>query len=296
MGDVLLDKLLKPHSIAVVGASERSDAIGTRVIRNLRRLGFPGRIYPVNPRYQQIEGLACVPSLVALPEQVDAAFFAVPAIQTPDLLLDAARAGIHAVFMNANGFADGGPAGITLQQQVIDIAKAHGIAVCGPNNLGVINVFDKVAAWTPRYMMEPKEGPIALISQSGSIAIVLADDERKIGFSYLITAGNEAVLSVADYLWHCARDDRAKVILLYLETIRNPEAFAAAAAEAVEQGKPIIAHKLGRSEIGQALVQAHTGSLAGEDRLFDEFARKLGIIAFATSTRCWKPRSFCPSR
>jgi acetate---CoA ligase (ADP-forming) len=278
MGDFQLDKLLKPESIAVVGASERPDAIGTRVIRNLRQLGFGGRIYPVNPRYRQIEGIDCAPSLAALPECVDAAFFAVPAAQGPDLMEQAAAAGIHAVFMNANGFADGDSVGVALQDRITEIAKAHRIAVCGPNNLGLINVFDKVAAWTPRYMKEPKEGPIALISQSGSIAIVLADDERKIGFSYLITAGNEAVLSIADYLRHCVRDDRVRVILLYLETIRNVDAFSTAAMQALERKKPIVALKLGRSENGRALVQAHTGSLAGEDRLFDAVSRKLGII------------------
>jgi acetate---CoA ligase (ADP-forming) len=273
-----LNKLFKPQSIAVVGASERSDAIGTRVIRNLRRLGYKGNIYPINPRYSEVEGLQCLPSLSALPEQVDAAFLAVPAAQGPGLVDEASAAGIRAVFMNANGFADGGPDGMALQSRIESAAKTHGIAICGPNNLGLINVHDKVAAWTPRYMMEPKQGPLALISQSGSVAIVLADDERKIGFSYLITAGNEAVISVADYLRHCVQDDRVGVVLLYLETIRKVDAFAAAAREALERGKPIVALKLGRSESGRALVQAHTGSLAGEDRLYDEFFRKLGII------------------
>jgi acyl-CoA synthetase (NDP forming) len=273
-----LEKLIKPQSIAVVGASERSDAIGTRVIRNLRSFGYGGRIYPVNPRYSEVEGLQCVPSLSALPERVDAAFLAVPAAQGADLVNEAAAAGIGAVFMNANGFADGGDEGTVFQSRIESTAKANGIAICGPNNLGLINVHDKIAAWTPRYMMEPKPGPLALISQSGSVAIVLADDERNIGFSYIITAGNEAVVSVADYLRHCVQDDRVGVILLYLETIRKVDAFAAAAREALERGKPIVALKLGRSESGRALVQAHTGSLAGEDRLYDEFFRALGII------------------
>ena len=273
-----LEKLIKPQSIAVVGASERSDAIGTRVIRNLRRFGYGGRIYPVNPRYAEVEGLKCVPSLSALPERVDAAFLAVPAAQGPDLVDEAAAAGIRAVFMNANGFADGGAEGIALQSRIESTARANGIAICGPNNLGLINVHDKIAAWTPRYVTEPKQGPLALISQSGSVAIVLADDERNIGFSYIITAGNEAVVSVADYLRHCVHDDRVGVIVLYLETIRKVDAFAAAAREAFERGKPIVALKLGRSESGRALVQAHTGSLAGEDRLYDEFFRKLGIV------------------
>ena len=269
---------MNPRSIAVVGASERADAIGTRVIRNLRALGYTGRIYPVNPRYQDVDGLACFPSLSGLPERVDAAFLAVPAAQGPDLVEEAGKLGIAALFMNANGYADGDAAGVALQRRVEGIANRHGIAVCGPNNLGLINVHDHAAMWTPRYMMKLKQGPIALISQSGSIAIVLADDERKIGFSYLITAGNEAVLTVAEYLRHCAQDERVGVILLYLETIRRVEAFTEAAREAHRHGKPIVVLKLGASEGGRAMVQAHTGSLAGEDRLYDVLFRKLGIV------------------
>ncbi|MGH6683075.1 MAG: acetate--CoA ligase family protein, partial [Pseudolabrys sp.] len=191
---------------------------------------------------------------------------------------DAAKAGIRAVFMNANGYADGDAGGVALQRRVEDIAKAHGIALCGPNNLGLINVHDHAAMWTTRYIVPVKSGPIALISQSGSIAIVLADDERKIGFSYLITAGNEAVLTVAEYMHHCAQDDRVGVILVYLETIRRVAAFSEAAREAQRRGKPIIVLKLGTSEGGRAMVQAHTGSLAGDDRLYDALFAKLGIV------------------
>ncbi len=278
MKDHAFENLMNPRSIAIVGASERLDAIGTRVIRNLQHMQYSGRIYPINPRYSEVAGLACFPSLSALPERVDAAFLAVPAAQGPDLLEEAGTAGIRAVFINANGYADGDAAGLALQVRIEKTAKSHGIAVCGPNNLGLINVHDSAAIWTPRYMMEPKKGPLALISQSGSIAIVLADDPRKIGFSYLISTGNEAVVTVADYLRHCASDDRVGVILLYLETVRNPDAFAAAAKEALASGKPIVALKAGRSDNGRALVQAHTGSLAGQDRLYDAFFRKLGIL------------------
>src|SRR5579864_2490934 len=273
-----LDKLMNPRSIAVVGASEREDALGSRVIRNLRALGYQGRIYPVNPRYQDVGGLTCFPSLSGLPERVDAAFLAVPAAQGPDLVEEAGKLGIAALFMNANGYADGDAAGVALQRRVEGIANRYGIDLCGPNNLGIINVNDHAAMWTPRYMMKVKQGPIALISQSGSIAIVLADDERKIGFSYLITAGNEAVLTVAEYMHHCAQDERVGVILVYLETIRRVEAFTEAARETQRHGKPIVVLKLGASEGGRAMVQAHTGSLAGEDRLYDVLFRKLGIV------------------
>jgi acyl-CoA synthetase (NDP forming) len=274
-----LDKLLSPRSIAIVGASERPEAIGTRVIRNLRLMGFPGAIYPVNPRYPTLGDLTCYPSLAALPETVDAAFFGVPASGGPALLEQAADAGIGAVFINANGYADGDEDGKALQTQLTAIAHARNIAVAGPNNLGLINVLDRKAMWTPRYFSPGTPGPVAVISQSGSIALILSEDERKLGFSYLITTGNEAVVTVADYLNHVALDDRVGVILLFLETVRDPALFAQAARTALASGKRIIALKLGRSATWRALVQAHTGSLAGEDRLYDAYFRALGIVA-----------------
>ncbi len=277
MRDLALDKLLSPRSIAVVGASERPEAIGTRVIRNLQLMGFPGAIYPVNPRYPMLGDLACYPSLAALPEPVDAAFFGVPASGGPDLLEQAADAGIRAVFINANGYADGDEDGKALQRKLTAIARARNIAVAGPNNLGLVNVLDRKAMWTPRYFTPIAEGPVAVISQSGSIGIVLSEDERKLGFAYLITTGNEAVVTVADYLRHVASDDRVGVILLFLETVRDPALFAQAARKALASGKRIVALKLGRSETGRALVQAHTGSLAGEDRLYDAYFHALGV-------------------
>ena len=275
---VALERLLKPGSVAVVGASERPEAIGTRVIRNLRLMSFQGPIYPVNPRYDELAGLLCYPSLSALPQRVDAAFLAVPATAGPALLREAGACGIKAVFINANGYADGDESGVALQAEIEAIAREYGIAVAGPNNLGLVNVHDNCAMWTPRYMTPIRPGPLAVISQSGSIALILSEDERKLGFSYLITAGNEAVTTVADYLHAISQDDRVGVILLFLEAIRAPELFAQAAAEAQRRGKRIVALKLGSSEIGRALVQAHTGSLAGEDRLYDAFFRDLGII------------------
>jgi acyl-CoA synthetase (NDP forming) len=273
-----LDRLLKPGSIAIVGASERPEAIGTRLIRNLRLMNYPGRIFPVNPRYKEVAGLTCYPSLTALPEPVDAAFLAVPAPSGPDLLEEAARCGIRAVFTNANGYADGDADGVKLQRRLEAIAQENGIVLAGPNNLGLVNVHDHCAIWTPRYMQTIPAGPVAVISQSGSIALILSEDERKLGFSYLVTTGNEAVLTVADYLDHIVRDDRVGVVLLFLETIRDPALFAEAAQEARRRGKRIVALKLGSSEGGRALVQAHTGSLAGEDRLYDAFFRAQGII------------------
>ena len=273
-----LDKLMNPRALAIVGASERPEAIGTRVLNNLRILGFPGPIYLVNPRYASLNGETCYPSLAALPELVDAVFIAVPASGGPDLVEEAGKCGIKAVFINANGYADGDAEGVALQRRLEAVAKQYGIAIAGPNNLGLINVHDKKAMWTPRYMKRINPGPVAVISQSGSIALILAEDERDLGFAYLVTTGNEAGANVADYLGVVARDDRVGVILMFLETIREPEKFAAAAREAAARGKRIVALKLGTSDGGRALVQAHTGSLAGEDSLYDAYFKALGIV------------------
>jgi acyl-CoA synthetase (NDP forming) len=275
---VRLDKLMKPKSIAVVGVSDRPEAIGTRVWNNLKKMGFAGAMYPVNPRYPKFDDATCYPSLSALPERVDAAFLAVPATAGPDLVEEAGSCGIPALFTNANGYADGDEAGVALQRRMEAAAAKHGIAICGPNNLGMMNVHDRVAMWSPRYMKVAEPGPIGVISQSGSIALILSEDERDLGFAYLVTAGNEAVVNVADYMAEMVRDDRVNVILLFLETIRNPKAFREAAMEAARRGKRIVALKLGTSAEGRALVQAHTGSLAGEDRLYDAFFKALGII------------------
>ncbi|MCS0502174.1 acetate--CoA ligase family protein [Ancylobacter mangrovi] len=273
-----IERLLSPRSIAVVGASQREEATGTRVVKNLQVMGYEGRILPVNPRYEEILGLPCYPSLSELPEPPDAAFLAVPATAGPDLVEEAAKLGIKALFLNANGYADGDADGVALQQRIEAVARAEGIAISGPNNIGLVNVHDRAAIWTPRYMTPIRPGPVAVISQSGSVAIILSEDERKLGLAYVITAGNEAVVGVADYLASVAADPRVSVIMLFVETIREPERFAAAARAAAAAGKRVIAVKLGSSEGGRVAVQAHTGGLAGDDKLYDAYFAALGII------------------
>jgi acetate---CoA ligase (ADP-forming) len=270
--------LLAPRSVAVVGASPREDAIGFRVIRNLRRLGYPGRIVPINPRYQEVSGLPCYPSLSALPEPVEAAFIAVPNTQGPALVEEAGKAGIRAVVVNASGYADGGPDGQALQQRLQAAATAHGIAVAGPNNMGYVNVHGRTAMWTASRLPEFTPGPVAIISQSGSIAIALSQDERQLGIAYVISAGNEAVVTAADYIAAVVKDDAVRIVLVFLETIRDPARFVDAARRARERGKPVIVLKVGQSEGGRAAVAAHTGALAGDDAVYDAFFERHGIV------------------
>ena len=271
-------RLLAPRSVAIVGASPREDAIGFRVIRNLRRLGFAGAILPVNPRYPEVAGLACYPSLSALPETVDAAFIAVPNTSGPALVEEAGKAGIRAVVVNASGYADGGPEGRALQARLEAAAKAHGIALAGPNNMGYVNVHGRTAMWTAGRFPSFTPGPVAIISQSGSIAIALSQDERHLGIAYVVSAGNEAVLTAADYIAEVVKDDHVRVVLVFLETIRDPARFVAAADDARARGKPVIAMKVGRSEDGRAAVAAHTGALSGEDAVYDAFFERHGVV------------------
>jgi acyl-CoA synthetase (NDP forming) len=272
-----LEKLINPASIAVVGASTREQAVGLMVIRNLQRQGFPGTIYPVNPRYGEVAGLPCYPSLSDIPGGVDAVFIAIPAEGGPEVLEEAAARGVRAAFINGSGYGDGGPEGEALQRRVEAICARHGIALCGPNNLGLINVRARAPFWTTGLPgLEP--GPVAIVSQSGSVAIALAQDERHLGLAYVITTGNEAVCEVADYLAYLVRDEGVQTVMLFLEQIRDPAKFAAAAAEAARRGKRVLAVKVGRSAAGRAAVAGHTGALSGEDAVYDAFFRRHGIV------------------
>jgi acyl-CoA synthetase (NDP forming) len=282
-GPASLDPLFAPASIAVVGASQREESIGLRVLRNLERFGFEGPVYPVHPANEEVGGLRCYKSLSAIPGKVDAVFIGLPAAQGPEVLEEAGRLGVRAACMNASGFADADEDGIALQARLSEVAQRHGIALCGPNNLGLFNVHRKVALWTPRYASEPMPGPVAVISQSGTMALMLCQDERKLGLAHVITCGNEAVLGASEYLDYVVRDDNVRTVLLFLETIRNPALFESAALEAHRRGKRILALKSGSSDAGRALVAAHTGSLAGEDRFYEAFLRSCHV------TRVYNP-------
>lgn len=273
-----LKKLLSPTSVAIVGASPRRGVTAMRVVNNLRTMGFGGPIRLVNPRYSEIDGEPCFRSLAALPEVPDAVFVGVAAEHAIDVVEEAGRCGVRAAVVNASGFADGGTEGEALQTRLVAAAKASNMALCGPNNMGYINVHDRVCMYTLRDLPHLDPGAVAIISQSGSIAIAIIQDDRHLGFSYVITAGNEAVCTAADYLRVVVEDHRVKVVMMFLEAIRDPRGFASAAAEAAKRDKPIVVLKVGRSEGARAAAAAHTGALSGEDRVYDAFFRRYGIV------------------
>jgi acyl-CoA synthetase (NDP forming) len=278
----VVETLLAPCSIAVVGASAARPTAGTAVIANLRHLGYTGAVYPVNPKYEEVNGLRCYPSLASIPETPDVAFLGVPADGTVSLVDEAGRCGIRAVAITASGFADAGPEGAALQARLIETATAHGVAVCGPNNMGLVNWLDGVAIWTGTLTRPPRTGPIGVISQSGSVAMLSAADDRNIGLGIIVNSGNEALLTSAEYLQALVRDPRIGIVLHFAESVKRPRVYAAAAEEARRQGKPIIVLKVGRTELGRQATIAHTGSLAGADEEFTAFCDRYGLIRVFT--------------
>ena len=245
-------------------------------MRTLIRLGFTGEIYPVNPRYDEVLDHHCYGSLTELPVVPDAVFIGLAARPSVDALRLSGECGIRAAVIHAAGFADAGAAGARLQRELRRIADRYDIVLSGPNNMGVLNVLDKSGMWT--MPLDAVPGPVAVISQSGSAAIALVDDPKRLGLAYVITAGNEAVIELTDYLEFILSDDRVRIVLLFIESIRSAARFAAIARRATARGTRIIAIKVGRSATAQALVRGHTNAIAGDDETYDAFLAQCGVI------------------
>ena len=267
------DPLLRPNSIAVLGASERP-SIGQAVIASLGKLGFRGRVLPVNPKYETVLGHACYPSVADLPEPPDIVAFCVSAARIVENMKLAALRGARGAVVYDGGFAERGEEGRTLQALVTDICTEAGIALCGPNCMGILSPHHGSSV----YMQEVRDpeglaGNVGLISQSGSICIGMLADVRRFGFSHVISSGNEAVVAGVDYLEFLIDDPDTRVIGLFLETVRHPERFVAALDRAADAGKPVVVLKVGRNERTRRAIVSHTGGLAGSSRVFSEALR-----------------------
>ena len=274
-----LRALLDPQSIAVVGASERGGA-GTFVIENLRRLGFQGKIIPINPRYDTVFGMRCFPSLLDLPEgeEVDSVAIVLGAPHVLPVLEQAAKRKVRGAWAFASGFAETGKDGEALQEALRTICREHDILFCGPNCVGYVNRSSSVGMFSAPLSPTLKAGKVSAIAQSGSVTLAIANSNRGIGFRLLISSGNEAVLDTAEYLGYLVDDPETEVILLFLEVIRRPQAFFQACERAAELGKPIIAVKVGRSRLAQRAALTHTAALTGEDRIQDVWLKRAGVL------------------
>ena len=274
--------LMRPRTIALIGASDNPSRTAGRPLRYLRRHGFEGKVYPVNPRRTEVQGEPAWPSLEALPEAIDQAYVLLDTAPAMAVVEDCARLGIPVVSVLADGFAEDGPAGEARQLALAKTAAEAGIRLLGPNSMGVVNVHDRTAL-TVNAALECEQlipGRTMVLSQSGSLigTILARGQARGIGFHSLMSLGNEADLSVGEIGLAAVDDPDIDCFLLFMETIRRPDMIAKFAAAAAAAGKPIIVYKLGRSAAGQQLAVSHTGAMVGSDKAADAFFQAHGII------------------
>jgi acyl-CoA synthetase (NDP forming) len=272
-----LRPLFAPRSIAVVGASGRG-GIARTVRDNLVVMGSETRCHFVNPRYDELLGQPCYPSLDALPELPDTVLVALNPLRAAAVVEEAALAGVPAVIVPGGGVVEGGEAAARMQREVREIAIRHGTALLGPNCMGVFDLTTNAATyigdinpWLPR-------GGVAGIAQSGSVTDAFIQSGSRIGFSRIIGCGSEVVLDTCDFLAYCLDDPETTAVILFLEGFKRPERFLALADRALAMGKPIMVVKVGRSAQAQAAAIAHSGSLAGEDRATDAALAAAGVI------------------
>lgn len=275
-----LRPLLAPRSIAVVGASPRLNR-ASGVLRNLQTHQFAGRLYPINPKYDEIAGLPCYADLGATPEPADCAVIAVAKEQVLGIVEDAARAGVRAVIILSSGFAESDAAGRERQIALEEIVSRNGMLCCGPNCFGIVNFAMGAVAYSGELQQPLRPGNIALVSQSGGFAGTIADQlisQRRGAFSYVVSCGNQVGVSLEDYIAYLAEDPDTRVIGVFAEGFKHPQKLGDAVALARTNGKPVVVFRTGRSENARQAALTHTGVLAGPNKVVDAALRQFGIV------------------
>ncbi|HET6811396.1 MAG TPA: acetate--CoA ligase family protein [Acidimicrobiales bacterium] len=280
-----LDRTLSPASIAMVGASNNVAGIGGQVFANLAR-AFSGRLYPVHPRDAEVQGRAAFASVADLPEPVDLAVIVVPAAGVPAVVEACAAKGVGGALVITSGFAEVGEEGAALQEQVRAVAAGSGVRVIGPNCIGFMNLFGGVMAnfALPPTAPLPEAGPVALVSQSGGFGSYITNKALLAGLrlGWFVSTGNEVDVNIAGVLRHLVERDETRVLMLFSETLRDPDVFVDAACRAAELDKPIILLKAGRSDAAAKAAMSHTASIVGSARVFDAVARQYGVFVVET--------------
>lgn len=277
-----LEALMQPRGIAVVGASPDAGKYPGKVIKNLGKSGFPGKIYPINPKYDEIFGYRTYKSVRDLPGPADVALLLIGAKNILGMLDDLIAIGTRTAIIYASGMAEASEAGVELQEQIAAKARAGGIRLLGPNTLGAINRDN--GTWLSGAAVLGREtlieGPLSMVTQSGGIMGSFLDRAMAhgIGFSKAIATGNEADINVADCVGYFAQDEATKAIAVFAESIRDIPKFTAACRLAADNGKPIVLMKTGRSERGKRVTQGHTAALIGNDDAYEALFADLGVI------------------
>ncbi len=269
----ILNGLLRPKSVAVVGASATPGKIGYTVVKNLRESGYEGAVYPINPKADEIMGYKVYPTLADVPGEVDAAVIVVPAKFVPEVTEECGKKGVKGLIVIASGFSEVGRK--DLEDQVVEIAHRYGMRVLGPNIVGTLSNSDKLNASFAPFL--PLPGKAALVSQSGALLIAMDASSyiRKVGFDKLISIGNMSDVDFADMITWLDQDENTACISLYIEGVRDGRAFIEAGRKA---SKPVIALKAGVSAHGAAAAASHTGSLAGAAKVYSAAFEQAGVV------------------
>jgi acyl-CoA synthetase (NDP forming) len=271
-----------PSSIAIIGASANFDSISGKPLRYLKEHGYKGKIYPVNPKYEELGGYKCYKSVLDIPDEVDLVLVAVNYKLVLPMLKQCVEKGVKFATVFSSGFAEAGEEGKELQRQIAELAEETGIGVVGPNCQGSINVKECViGGFSSSVQVKPlRFGPIGYVTQSGALgyAIFNLAQESGVGFSCVASTGNEVYLHTLDFMEYLLEDSDTSMVISYLEGIKDGRQFARLADRALELGKPIVTLKAGRTEVGQKAASSHTASLTGSDVVCDAFFRQKGII------------------
>ncbi|MBW2148615.1 MAG: acetate--CoA ligase family protein [Deltaproteobacteria bacterium] len=279
-----LEAFFNPASVAVIGVSSDMTKFTGRTLKYLIKHGYPGRIYPINPKYQEISGIPCFGSVRDLPEVPDMAFVQIPARLTLDAVRQCAERGVRAVLLHTAGMGETSEEGKRAEQELLALAHASGMVICGPNSGGMVNLVDRVVL-TPVVAMELddlKPGKVGLVSQSGGMtgALITRAYSRGIGFSHVVSTGNEMDLKCSDYVRFMLEDPHTSAVAIFMEGLRDTDIqpFLKAARTAMEKGKPIVVLKVGKAEVGRKAAASHTGALTGSDEVYSAMFRQMGVV------------------
>ena len=274
-----LDKIMKPKSIAVIGASTKPATIGSEMMQRLRDYKFTGNIYPVNPKAESIEGFKAYPTVLEIPGDVDFAVIIIPQKFVLDTLAQCNEKGIKGICIISAGFKETGAEGLKIEQELAETLKKYGMRCVGPNCLGVINTSDDIRLDATFAEELPVKGDIAFVSQSGALGggILNILKDLNVGFSQFVSVGNQADINAETMMEYWENDDDVSQILLYMESISNPANFRKLATR-ISKKKPVVALKAGRSAAGASAASSHTGSLAGADKAAAALMQQSGVI------------------
>jgi len=273
----MLDMLFTPQSIAVIGAARKPGKLGHGVLRNILQCGYGGKVYPINPKADEILGLKCYPSVLDVPDPIDLVIIVIPNKFVPQVMEECGKKGVQGAIIISAGFRETGLEGIKLEHQVLDIAKQYGIRVVGPNCLGIISTYTPLNASFAAGM--PQRGGIAFMSQSGALCTAILDWAlaKEIGFSHFVSLGNKADVNEIDLLEAWEKDKNSRVIIIYMEGLSNGRKFIQVARQ-VTQRVPVIAVKSGNTAAGSRAVSSHTGTLAGSERAYEAAFQQTGVL------------------